>query len=80
MSVFIDELTIVVPGNVVKKSINGGRDSSLRISRDQLDGLEAAVAEARAIFGSTGPTPEEEPSTGGSKVVAVDAKATTAAS
>lgn len=61
MAVIVDELGLVIPGNVVKKF--DGTDTTLRVTRAQLDQLIEAAQGAVAIFGKTEPSPPEPPKT-----------------
>lgn len=65
MAIFIDELTLTVPGNLVKKF--DGTTTSIRTNREQLVALAAAVEEATKVFAGTQPSPPEEPKTAEAK-------------
>lgn len=60
MGLLIDEVTLVIPGNLVKKNSPDGKSSLLRVTRDQLPQLKAAIAEADEVFGNSEPTPYEQ--------------------
>lgn len=60
MGLLIDEVTLVIPGNLVKKNSSDGKNSLLRVTRDQLPLLKAAIAEADQVFGSSESTPYEQ--------------------
>lgn len=62
MTVYVDELTLAIPGNLVKKF--DGTTTTLRIPRAQLDDIAKVVAEAQALFSKTEPSPPEAPRTG----------------
>lgn len=55
MAVIVDQLGLVIPGNIVKHF--DGTDSTLRVTRAQLDLLIEAASGAKAIFGGTEPSP-----------------------
>ena len=61
MTVYVDELTLAIPGNLVKKF--DGTTTTLRVPRSQLDEIAKVVAEAQALFAKTEPSPPEEPRT-----------------
>lgn len=60
MGLLIDEVTLVVPGNLVKRNSPDGKNSLLRVTREQLPLLKAAIAEADEVFGNSDPTPYEQ--------------------
>lgn len=61
MTVYVDELTLAIPGNLVKKF--DGTTTTLRVPRAQLDEIAKVVAEAQALFAKTEPSPPEAPKT-----------------
>jgi hypothetical protein len=58
MAVIVDQLGLVIPGNIVKHF--DGKDSTLRVTREQLDLLLDEAQAAKAIFSGTeaSPTPK----------------------
>lgn len=55
MAVIVDQLGLVIPGNIVKHF--DGTDSTLRVTRAQLDLLIEAAQGAKVIFADTKSSP-----------------------
>lgn len=77
MSVIVDELGLVVPGNIVKRYEAESNESTLRVTREQLDQLIEVAQSAKALFAGTSPSPPSAPKTGSNPVPEVKASAGT---
>lgn len=60
MAVIVDKLGIVIKGNLPKSF--DGKETTLKMTREQLDDLIAQASLAKQIFADTSPTPVEEKS------------------
>ena len=57
MSITINELTITVPGNVVKTFSGDGKDSNLRVTQAQAQSLYDQLGPVLAFFAANGGAP-----------------------
>jgi hypothetical protein len=65
MSVIVDELGLVVPGNIVKKYEADSNETTLRVNREQLDQIVEVAQAAKLLFAGTSPSPLPSAKTGG---------------